>query len=80
MTSTYSTSLLIELIGTGDQSGTWGTTTNTNFNLFEQAISGFLSVAQGDVANLTLTSTNGTLDQARNRRCQPCWHGAVGLL
>jgi len=67
MASTYSSSLLLELMATGDQSGTWGDTTNTNLGtLLEQAITGVLSVAQGDVANLTLTSTNGASDQARN--------------
>lgn len=30
MSSSYSTNLAIELIGTGDQAGTWGSTTNTN--------------------------------------------------
>ena len=67
MTSTYSSSLRLELMATGDQSGTWGDTTNTNLGtLLEQAITGYLSVAQGDVANLTLTTTNGASDQARN--------------
>jgi hypothetical protein len=67
MASSYSAALLLELMATGDQSGTWGTTTNTNLGtLLEQAITGVLSVAQGDVANLTLTSINGTSDQARN--------------
>lgn len=66
MASTYSPSLRLELMGTGDQSGTWGDTTNTNLGaLLEQAITGFLSVAQGD-ATLTLTSLNGASDQARN--------------
>ena len=67
MASTYSTSLRLELMATGDQSGTWGTTTNTNLGtLLEQSITGVLSVAQGDVANLTLTTVNGGTDQARN--------------
>jgi hypothetical protein len=66
MASTYSTSLRLELMATGDQSGTWGDTTNTNLGtLLEQAITGVLSVAQGD-AELTLTSTDGASDQARN--------------
>ena len=66
MSSTYSTSLGIELMGTGDQSGTWGTTTNTNLGtLLEQAITGVLSVAQGDTT-LTLTATQGASNQARN--------------
>lgn len=67
MTSTYSSSLRLELMATGDQSGTWGDTTNTNLGtLLEQAITGYLSVAQGDVANLTLTTVNGGSDQNRN--------------
>lgn len=65
MTSMYTTSLLIEEMATGDQSGTWGDTTNNNFLLFEQAITGVLTVAQGD-ATLTLTSIDGSIDQARN--------------
>jgi hypothetical protein len=51
MTATYSPNLGIELIGTGDQAGTWGATTNTNLGtLLEQAISGYVqtSVFDGD--------------------------------
>jgi hypothetical protein len=67
MASSPSPSLRLELMATGDQSGTWGDTTNTNLGtLLEQAITGYLSVAQGDVANLTLTTTNYATDQARN--------------
>jgi hypothetical protein len=67
MASTYSPALRLELMATGDQSGTWGDTTNTNLGtLLEQAITGFLSVAQGDVANLTLTALDGATDQSRN--------------
>lgn len=66
MASTYSTSLRLELMATGDQSGTWGDTTNTNLGtLLEQAITGVLSVAQGD-ATLTLTALDGATDQSRN--------------
>lgn len=67
MASTYSPSLRLELMATGDQSGTWGDTTNTNLGtLLEQAITGYLTTAQGDVANKTLTSLNGATDEARN--------------
>lgn len=65
MTSSYTPALQIEEMATGDQSGTWGDTTNNNFLLFEQAITGVLSVAQGD-STLTLTVSNGAIDQARN--------------
>jgi hypothetical protein len=44
--ATYSTNLALTLIGTGEQSGTWGTTTNTNLGtLLEQAISGYQTQA-----------------------------------
>ena len=49
MASTYSTNLALELIGTGDQSGTWGSTTNTNLGtLIEQAVSGVVTQAITD--------------------------------
>ena len=59
MASTYS-SLKIELIGTGDQAGTWGSTTNTNLGTaLEQAITGTVDItfSSGDVT-LTLTDSN----------------------
>ena len=68
MASTYS-DLKIELIGTGEQSGTWGTTTNTNFSTaISEAITGSADVAfsSADVT-LTLTNTNGA-QTARNLR------------
>lgn len=66
MASTYSPSLRLELMATGDQSGTWGDTTNTNLGtLLEQAITGYLSKAMAD-ANQTLTNLNGASDEARN--------------
>jgi len=66
MASTYSTSLKLELIGNGDQSGTWGTTTNNNLGtLLEQAITGVQSIVMSN-ANYTLTDYNGVSDEARN--------------
>lgn len=67
MASTYSTNLRLELIGTGEQQGTWGTTTNTNLGtLLEEAIGGYVSVTVSDVGDTTLTTANGAVDQARN--------------
>jgi len=66
MPSTYSTSLGLELIGNGEQAGTWGTTTNNNLGtLLEQAIAGVepITLVGGDY---TLTDYNGLPDQARN--------------
>ena len=66
MASTYSTSLKLELIGNGDQSGTWGTTTNNNLGtLLEQAITGVQTITMVN-ANYVLTNYNGTTDEARN--------------
>ena len=65
MPSTYSPSLRIELIGAGEQSGTWGTTTNTNLGtLLEQSIAGVQAITMID-ANYTLTNYNGVSDEAR---------------
>jgi len=52
MASSTSSDLKLELITTGEKSGTWGTITNTNLQILEQASSGYLSldVGSGDVA------------------------------
>ena len=66
MPSTYSPNLRIELIANGEQSGTWGTTTNTNLGtLIEDAISGYVSVPI-TLADQALTVSNGVADQSRN--------------
>lgn len=66
MPSTYSPSLRIELIGDGEQDGIWGQTTNNNLgSLIEQAITGVTTV-DVTAADLTLTSYNGTIDEARS--------------
>ena len=67
MTTTYSPSLKLALIGTGDQSGTWGQTTNTNLGtLLEQAITGVTAISLQGISSYTLTNYNGTSDDARN--------------
>jgi len=67
MSSTYSTNLAIELIGTGDQAGNWGSTTNTNLGtLLEQAISGYVTQAVSTGTDTTLAMTNGASATARN--------------
>jgi hypothetical protein len=62
MASTYS-NLKFELITTGEQSGSWGATTNTNVGTaIEQAIVGMATLTSANfttnVATLTLTNTN----------------------
>lgn len=67
MASTYSPNLRLELIGTGEQQGTWGDTTNTNLGtLLEEAIGGYRSVTVSDVGDTTLTTNDGAADQSRN--------------
>ena len=68
MASTYS-DLKFELIGTGEQSGTWGTTTNTNLGTaIEEAITGSADVTFASATvTLTLTDTNAS-QTARNLR------------
>jgi hypothetical protein len=66
MSSTYSTNLAIELIGSGEQAGNWGSTTNTNLGtLIEQAISGYTTYACSGGTD-TLAMTNGASATARN--------------
>ena len=65
MASSYSTDLKLELMVTGENSGTWGDKTNTNLNLIQQAIAGFESIAITST-NTTLVMTDATISNARN--------------
>ena len=55
MASTYTTNTGIEKPGSGEQAGTWGTTTNTNFDIIDAAVNGVLSLPVSGNANLTTT-------------------------
>jgi len=65
MASTYSSDLKLELMTTGEKSGTWGTITNTNLQQLEQAASGYIAVdvASSDVA---LSLANGSVSNGKN--------------
>lgn len=65
MASTYSTDLKLELMATGENAGTWGTKTNNNLDLIQQAIAGVqgIDVSASDV---TLVMSNATISNARN--------------
>jgi len=65
MASTYSSDLKLELMATGENAGTWGTKTNTNLELVQQAIAGYqaIDVASSDV---TLVMSNASISNARN--------------
>ena len=70
MASTYS-ALKIELIGTGEQTGTWGATTNTNLGdaALGEAITGSADVNFATAADVTVTLTDvNTSQSARNLR------------
>ena len=66
MPSTYSPDLRIELIGNGEQTGIWGSTTNTNLGtLLEQSIAGITNLSVTS-ANQALIAYNGVEDEARS--------------
>lgn len=70
MSSTYSTNLALELIGTGDQAGNWGATTNVNLGtLIEQAIAGYTTYSCSGGTD-TLTMSSGASATARNMYIQ----------
>lgn len=68
MASTYSTLLKIELIGTGEQDGSWGITTNSNIGTaIEEAITGVGNPSFTSDANLTISLSDSPATQiARN--------------
>jgi len=67
MASSYSTDLKLELMVTGENSGTWGNKTNTNLNLVQQAIAGYESISiAGGAQTTALAMTDGTVSNARN--------------
>ena len=64
MSSTYSPSLRIELIGSGDQAGAWGATTDSNFAyVMDTAIAGYQAVTVSSAAQ-ALTYVNGPSSSA----------------
>jgi hypothetical protein len=67
MSSTYSTSLRIQLIDTGTENEAWGTPTDNNLGtIIEQAITGVNSISLTNLTSLTLSVGNATVDQSRN--------------
>lgn len=71
MPSTYTTNLGIEKIATGEQSGVWGATTNTNLDILDQAVNGIVSVTLASAGTSgspnTLPVTSGALSDGRNK-------------
>ena len=52
-------------MATGENAGTWGTKTNTNLNLVQQAIAGYESISV-TTTSIGLTMDDGSISQARN--------------
>lgn len=67
MVSSYSSNLRITKQATGDNPNTWGSITNEQvIELLEDAISGVVDVDVTGTADVTLTTNDGSTDQARN--------------
>lgn len=60
MASSYTDNSGIELIGVGEQSGTWGTTTNNNLEIIDKALNGVTDVAVTGAMNITVTDGDKT--------------------
>jgi hypothetical protein len=71
MSSSYTDFLGIEKIGSGEQSGTWGDTTNTNWDLTDEAITGIVSVTLSSAGSsgspTALPITDGSSSNGRNK-------------
>ena len=71
MPSTYTLNNGIELIATGEQSGTWGDTTNTNFQLLDTSLDGQVTVTLSSTGSSgspnTLPVSDGAASNGRNR-------------
>ena len=67
MASTY-TDIGTELMTTGENAGNWGTKTNTNLKILEEAVRGYVAQSiAGGAQTTALTYTDGTVgDAARN--------------
>jgi len=65
MASTYTSNTGIEKIGSGEQAGAWGNTTNNNFDIIDKALNGALTLTVS--GNTTLTTSDGTVSNGQNR-------------
>jgi hypothetical protein len=64
MASTYTLNTGIELIANGEQSGTWGTTTNVNLEIIDRLTNGVGAITLSGTTH-TLTTTDGTLSDGQ---------------
>jgi len=67
MASSYSADLKLELMATGEKSGTWGDITNTNLLILQQSIAGYEAVSiAGGAQTTALTFSNGLISNGKN--------------
>ncbi len=64
MPSTYTNNSGIEKPGSGEQAGTWGSTTNNNFDIIDRALNGVGTITLAGTSH-TLTTTDGTLSDGQ---------------
>jgi hypothetical protein len=64
MASTYTVNSGIELIANGEQSGTWGDTTNTNLQIIDRLTNGVGNITLSGTTH-TLTTTDGSLSDGQ---------------
>ena len=65
MASTYTSSSGLEKIGSGEQAGRWGTTTNTNLDIIDRTVNGILTLSVS--GNVTLSTSEGALSQGHHK-------------
>ena len=65
MASSYTANTGIEKIGSGEQAGTWGTTTNTNFDIIDDSLNGVLTITV--TGETTLTTSDGVLSNGHHK-------------
>ena len=66
MPSSYTANLGVEKIGSGEQAGTWGTTTNLNLDIIDRAVNGVGTISLSGTSH-TLTTTDGALSEGGNK-------------
>ena len=65
MASTYADNTGLELIRNGEQSGTWGTTTNTNLSIIDRLTNGVVTISLQGLATKTITTSDGVLSDGQ---------------
>ena len=66
MASTYTVNTGIEKPGSGEQSGTWGTTTNANFDIIDRSLNGVGNISLAGTTH-TLSTSDGSLSDGHYR-------------